>query len=382
MIHTIPGVGMEGTLKREIITGLILLFILCSGIAGADRLPSQVQENQKISISTIIDVVGFVSDSSYMSWTIDDSETPVTTSELSSGTAADAYTLTAAEASALAAAKASTAGLSYSAEKSGSNVILGSITVPDYLLNDLAFPGIDPSDPWWGLSWQDILDSLDSSHYSERADTEYGGIHDSKLNPGESIAIVTFSDSIMTNGGHLMLNKDIGFDSGDKGKGLDNLGVEKVLTYESIDGSFLVGSEEWSLDVAGNYADTEDSIRCVFASAEDKVFPAFCNVVKAKSELINFNSGQVSTKGGIRAVAATGDVPAGLFYQIAVTPNPNSATGYAEGTVKTSFAGSIMEARGKSDDPSATNQWSDKTTVSGSIKNFQKSFGYESGISI
>ena len=104
--------------------------------------------------------------------------------------------------------------------------------------------------------------------------------------------------------------------------------------------------------------------------------------MKAKSELINFNSGQVSTKGSLRAVAATSDVPAGLFYQIAVTPIPGSGSGFAEGTVKTEFAGSIMEARGKSDSPSATNQWSDKTSVSGGIKNFQKTFGYESGVTI
>ncbi|MCZ2417736.1 MAG: hypothetical protein LC132_09355 [Burkholderiales bacterium] len=278
---------VDVSLIYRICSVIVFLLILSTGIACADRLPFQVPENQKISISTIIDVIGFVSDKSYLSWTI------------------------------------------------------------DYLEG------------------------------SETTD-EFGSIHDGRLYPGESIAIASFSDSIMTNGGHLMLNKDLGFDSQNKGKGLNNLEVEKVLTYESIDGSFLVGSEEWSLDVAGNYAGTDDSIRCVFASARENVIPAFCNVVKARSELINFNSGQVSTKGGLRAVAATGDVPAGLFYQIAVSPIPGYE--FAEGTVKTGFAGSIMEARGKSDIPSVTNQWSDKASVSGGIRNFQKSFGYESGI--
>lgn len=370
---------MEVSLTYRIFSVTVIVLLALSGIACADRLPSQVPENQKISISTIIDVVGFVSDKSYMSWTIDDSETPVTTKQLNSGTGTTPIALTAEQVRALAAAKSSISGLTYSV---GAGNQLYSLTVPDYLLSDLALPNIAPTDPWWGKTWQSILNTLDSSSYSQTQDTEYGSIHDSRLNPGESIAIVTFSDSIMTNGGHLMLNKDIGFDSQNKGKGLSNLEVEKVLTYESIDGSFLVGSEEWSLDVAGNYANTDDSIRCVFASAQESVIPAFCNVVKAKSELINFNSGQVSTKGSLRAVAATSDVPAGLFYQIAVTPIPGSGSGFAEGTVKTEFAGSIMEARGKSDSPSATNQWSDKTSVSGGIKNFQKTFGYESGVTI
>ncbi|PWR76008.1 hypothetical protein ACKUB1_03565 [Methanospirillum stamsii] len=361
---------------KKIVFEMVLFFILLSGIVSADRLPYQVPENQKISISTIIDVVGFVSDSSSMSWTIDYSETPVTTSTMSS--LSGAHNLTSNQLTALASAKSSTSGLTYSVDSG----VLSSITVPDYLLDDLALPDIASTDPWWGMTWRGILDSLDSSSYAESEDTLTGSIHDGKLIPGESIAIVTFADSIRTNGGHLMLNKDLGFDSQNKGNGLSNLEVEKVLTYESIDGSFLVGSEEWSLDVAGNFADTDDSIRCVFASAKSDVLPAFCNVVKAKSELINFNSGQVSTKGGIRAVAASSDVPAALFYQIAVTPVSGSSSGFAEGTVKTSFAGSIMEARGDSDEPSATNQWSDKASVSGGIKNFQKSFGYESGFSL
>jgi len=369
---------MRGNFCKFTIIGIVLLFILISGAAVADRLPHQVPENQKISISTIIDVVGYVSDSSYFSWTIDYSETPVTGIQLNSVSASDAYILTDAQVNALAAEKSS-AGITYSV---GLSNTLNSLTVPDYSLDNLALPDIAMSDPWWGKTWRGIINSLDSTAYSKTDDTLTGSIHNGKLLPGESIAVVTYSDSIRTNGGHLMLNKDINFDSQNKGNGLNNLEAEKVLTYESIDGSILVGSEEWSLDVAGNYADTADSIRCVFTSAPDNVFPAFCNTVKAKSELVNFKSGQVSTKGGIRAVAASGDVPAGLFYQIAVTPNADSPDGYAEGTVRTSFAGSIMEARGKNDVPSATNQWSDKTSVSGSIRSFQKSFEYESGISL
>ncbi len=172
---------------------------------------------------------------------------------------------------------------------------------------------------------------------------------------------------------------NLDFDSQNKGKGLSNLEVEKVLTYASTEGAHLVGAEEWTLDVAGNWDKTRDSIRCVFASSASNYFPAFCNVVKAKSELVNINSAQISTKGSARAVAATGDIPAALNYQIAVTPDSNSGSGFADGTVKTLFGGSIMEARGKNQVPSATNNWKDTASVTGGIKNFQKTFAYESG---
>ncbi|MDD3574763.1 MAG: hypothetical protein PHD71_06970, partial [Methanospirillum sp.] len=246
------------------------------------------------------------------------------------------------------------------------------LDVPDYLLDTLIDAKQFP-----GLTFNDIAEALED--YALTAYTDVGYIHDSKLNPTEEIMILTWTDSLRTNGGKLALNENIDFDSRNKGKGLSNLEVEKVFTYASTEGAHLVGAEEWILDVAGNWESAADSIRCVFASAKTEFFPAFCNVVKAKSELVNINSAQVSTKGAARSVAATGDIPAMLNYQIAVTPDSNSGSGFADGTVKTFFGGSIMEARAKNQISSATNNWKDSASVTGGIKNFQKTFNYESG---
>jgi hypothetical protein len=246
------------------------------------------------------------------------------------------------------------------------------LDVPDYLLDTLIDAKQFP-----GLTFNDIAEEL--KDYALTAYTDVGYIHDSKLNPTEEIMILTWTDSLRTNGGKLSLNENIDFDSRNKGKGLSNLEVEKVFTYASTEGAHLVGAEEWILDVAGNWEDVAGTIRCVFASAKTDYFPAFCNVVKAKSELVNINSAQVSTKGAARSVAATGDIPAMLNYQIAVTPDSNSGSGFADGTVKTLFGGSIMEARAKNQITSATNNWKDSASVTGGIKNFQKTFNYESG---
>jgi len=165
------------------------------------------------------------------------------------------------------------------------------------------------------------------------------------LGASQTIADVTFKDAILTNGGKLAENKNFDFSSKNQASGLYNIENQKVLTYASTEGAHLVGEEEYTLSVAGNYATADDNIRCVFSTNHGGILPAFCNIVSAKSSLVNVNSAQVSTKGQIRAVAETGDVPAGLNYQIAVTPDANSGSGFAEGTVKTVFAGSIMEAR-------------------------------------
>nr|WP_319539493.1 hypothetical protein [uncultured Methanospirillum sp.] len=221
-----------------------------------------------------------------------------------------------------------------------------------------------------------------------------GSIPTGILKSGQVISDVTFKDAILTNGGKLAENKNFDFSSKNMGSGLYNIEQQKVLTYASTEGAHLVGEEEYTLSVAGNYANAVDNIRCVFSTNHGSVLPAFCNIVSAKSSLVNVNSAQVSTKGQIRAVAETADVPAGLNYQIAVTPDANSGSGFAEGTVKTVFAGSIMEARDGGNTnyalssgatwnkTSATNTWKDTTSVTGGIKTLQKAFTYQSGFKV
>jgi len=214
-----------------------------------------------------------------------------------------------------------------------------------------------------------------------------GAIPTGILGDQQAIADVTYRDAVLTNGGKLAENKNFEFDSRDKSAGLFNIEAEKVLTYASTEGAHMVGEEELTLDVAGNWAYTDGGIRCVFTQAKNPYMPAFCNVVSAKSSLVNVNSAQISTKGQIRAVAASADAPAELNYRIAVTPDANSGSGFAEGTVTTTFAGGIMEARDANDysgpanwnKTSATNSWKDHTEVTGGIKNFQKALAYKSG---
>ena len=263
----------------------MISLVLMIGVASADWLPNQTPENQLISISTVIDVIGMVEDNTEFSWVI-------------------------------------------------------------------ASPGSIPT----GM-----------------------------LGLQQSLADLNYKDKTMTNGGHIMMNKNVDFDSRDQSKGGYNLETEKVLTYTSIEGSHMSAEEGYTLSVAGSAANSDGNIRCVF-SQPSAALPSFCNVVTAQSSLINMNSVQLSTKGQVRAVAATHDIPAELNYQIAVTPDTSSGSDHVDGIVKTLFAGSIMEGRDNSDEnwnkTAATNEWKDSTEVYGGIKNFQKSFGYKSGLSI
>jgi len=228
----------------------------------------------------------------------------------------------------------------------------------------------------------------------------YGAIPTGSLFERQVVADIAYKDSILTNGGKLAENKNFGFNSKNQGNGLFNIEAEKVLTYASTEGAHMVGEESLVLSIAGNWDVTPDTIRCVFSNNAGYT-PAFCNIVSAKSSLVNVNSAQISTKGQIRAVGATADIPAELNYRIAVTPDANSGSGFAEGTVSTNYQGAIMEARNSDDylnvadhganarneayyyntwnQTSATNSWKDTATVTGGIKNFQHALAYKSG---
>jgi len=219
-----------------------------------------------------------------------------------------------------------------------------------------------------------------------------------------SIAYVTYKDDITTNGGQISEVKSFAMDTRGKTPGMFNVETKKVLTYTSQNGSSLMGSESYFLDVAGNWSAGNEGIVCVFSRGNQDTIPAFCNVVSASSTLRSVTTAQVQTVGGLTAVRETTgfDTPAALNYEISVTPDANSASGYADGIVSTVFAVSVMEGRYDGnvtprpnawaanpgrlatleffDQLTATLNYEDRATVAGGISTFNKVFGYQSGV--
>ena len=304
---------MKCKLYIAIIAAVFLVAV--SGLATADVLPREVPENQVFSVSSIIEAVGAVTESTSLVWQIGD------------------------------------AGLT-------------------------ALPGaqqvIDPNTGLPTGSWR-----------------------------SGSIAYVTYSDSIMTNGGQISEVKSFSMDTHAKTEGLFNIETAKVLTYTSQNGSHLMGQESYVLDVAGNWSWGADDIICVFARNQRQAIPAFCNKVTASSKLTSVTTAQVETIGSLTAVGVTTAVPAALNYEISVTPDANSASGYADGIFSTTFTVSVME--GRSDNPDGWQQYTDangnqlphlsaynelastltyidSASVAGGVSTFNKAFSYQSGV--
>lgn len=212
-----------------------------------------------------------------------------------------------------------------------------------------------------------------------------GPLENTILNSSEALSLVEYRDAMMSNGGTINEVKNNEFSSTSKGRKSYNIDQEKILTYLGQEGSHLFGGESMLMDNAGNYSNGSSTVRCAFAEPAEVLVPVFCTVVRAKSDLININHAKISTKGEIRSIGGF-STPAGMNYQIAVTPDGTS--GFAEGTVNTEFAGSIMEARDTDlrtdswNKTAAENSWKDTTQETGGIRNLQKTFGYVSGLRI
>lgn len=69
----------------------------------------------------------------------------------------------------------------------------------------------------------------------------------------EAMGSLVYHDSTMTDGGHLMMNKQFKFDSSNKGLSTGNLENRKLITYEGTEGSHLFAKEKLSMSTAGNY---------------------------------------------------------------------------------------------------------------------------------
>ncbi|MDR2855248.1 MAG: hypothetical protein LBV40_03715 [Methanomicrobiales archaeon] len=185
-------------------------------------------------------------------------------------------------------------------------------------------------------------------------DSAYRGINNEppvrgggSLISAESYGTANYFDLIATNGGQIAEVKSFSLDTHGKRAGRYNIETAKILTYTSQNGSHLMGAESFVLYIMGNWtAAIDDGLTCVFAQeiTQDTI-PAFCNKVTASSKLMSVTTAQVQTIGEMRIIGRGRSVPAALNYDIAVTPDANSASGYADGIFSTAFTVSIMEGR-------------------------------------
>ena len=187
-----------------------------------------------------------------------------------------------------------------------------------------------------------------------------------------------------TNGGYVSETKTFDPDTRNKAVGLFNVESTKTFTYatDANTGSIAQTAEMIATDNMGAPTSTADVVACPFGPSQSEVYPAFCNVMYAKSMSQGVTSSAQSSSAQVRMVAAGADTPAVLNYNFDVKPDASAGVGYAMGTLNTEFGVSIKEARGNGPAPSATLVFTDKATVTGMVAKLTKQYRSESGFSL
>ena len=256
---------------RDMMVGMMVCVFLCIPVSS-DRLPQGIPENQVWTTTSLIEGVGFTTESTSLNW----------------------YT--------------SDAGLT-------------ELPKPD--------PDEDVTTVWRGGAKGSP--SFLYTPSSEEYDVLSG-----------STSYMVYKDTVTSNGGQISEVKSFSMDTHKKTEGAHNVETEKVLTYTSQNGSHLLGSESYLLDVMGMWSPRSSELVCVFSSFGQKIIPAFCNKVTASSKLRSVTTAQIESIGAVTAVGAS---PAVLDYEISVTPDSTSASGFADATVSTMFTVNVMEGR-------------------------------------
>jgi hypothetical protein len=365
-------------LKKTILIASILLivFVLLTGMVAADRLPNQTPENQVFSMVSSVEAIGMYSGSQSLQWTA--GYAPI------SGSAMNVYALGGEGACArmndeeyeqfhsrLVAAGGSDTGTP------GEGYTVCSMNMPATLYNVNAYGDERQGYTTFGEIGEGITG--DGPTQTLQISTGHGGLHTGILDPDEVRATTAYSEMSETNGGYVSETKTFDPDTRNKALDLYNVEATKTFTYatDANTGSVAQTSEMIALDLMGSPTLTADVIACPFGPSVSEFYPAFCNVVYAKSMSQGVTSAAQSSSAQVRMIAATADVGSALNYNFDVKPDASAGVGYAMGTFGTEFGVSIKEARGNNLTPSQTVVYTDKATVAGMVAKFTKQHSYK-----
>jgi hypothetical protein len=369
-----------------LVAGIIILV----GMAAADRLPNETPENQVYSMMSGVEAIGSYQGSQSMQWT--------TGWDPSGGTF---YEFDAAEGECYSDdggfpieyidaldQQLKPAGGSVSYQETGEGKYeICSITVPQSMLGSSVV--VQDTEVQFLDTYGELGAAvMGTDGTSDVYTTGHGGLHTGILDSHETRSTTAYSEMTQTNGGYISETKSFDPDTRNKALGLFNVESTKTLTYatDANTGSIAQTAESITMDNMAEITYTSDVVACPFGPSETFYYPAFCNVVYAKSMSQGVTSAAMSSSAQTRTVAATADIPAELNYNFDVKPDASSDIGYAMGTFGTEFGVSITEERGLSNDiyaiPSIKNVYTDKATVTGMIAKFTKQYAYKSGFKL
>jgi hypothetical protein len=223
------------------------------------------------------------------------------------------------------------------------------------------------------------------------------------LQSGEVQYTTGYNDQLMAVSGQSVLSKTMAVSTASKIADQSSIKADTSLQYIAIDTGRATRTEDILLDGVAQATDTSDAILCPFASSVSPVIPAYCNIEQAGSS-IDSTLTSVVTHADDRFVGTDSTFPVVLNYQInaqGITLSDGSSSPMI-GSVSAYLKVHVQEARNQSlvfipstfgggnpdmwysQNPLRSEDlvYSETSSASGLVNKFSKSMSYQSGFNL
>ena len=230
---------------------------------------------------------------------------------------------------------------------------------------------------------------------------EDGAMTDNYVWAPERQAVFSYTESILADNGYSEFNEVQSMDTGNKVANQKNFASTEQFDYVSFDDTMgrATTSESMLLDMASQGDSALSRMLCPFATGDQGYIPAYCNVYEMGS---SFSGGQVSmvNRASTNFIAKAADVPTMIDYSVGLS-GTGSAAAWINARVMEGRTGYVFDTYTDEDgviySPAFYNPdmdigtaegmngfmqsvdltYKEKTTASGVIETFSKSFSVQ-----
>ena len=258
-----------------------------------------------------------------------------------------------------------------------------------------------------GISTQTVVQCTglvtNSEQYASQDSNQI--LNGAPLASGEVYGQSVYTSDLVAVNGATSLVKSMDLNTKNSVQGTDNVKTNQVLNFVGGNGGQAIGSESASIFNAGQATSSKDQFLCPFTASTTTTVPPFNENVAVGSHFDAYNI-QENSQTGITSVAATGDVPSSLSYNIgasgtgSINTYMNVLAQDARGNgqvlitpAKTTTIPATKDKCGKvitpaktvttpavyATEPSSDIQYSEKTSAMGNFV-FSKAMGYTSQV--
>ena len=386
------------------VVGLIAVVVLIAfmGMGNADTGVPAVPETQGFTTSTSSNVLGTVTETDSVVWTLtNDPFVLYTWTDALGVDVSGAFSGILPGNIKIAFAQLEAAGGSAVYTIVGPHIYVTQINIPESLLDEPIAADPNP------ITWRQLMalgQLLDPVNFLGPAISQQG-IHDGVLDPYQVQYTASYNDEYAGVSGQQSFTKSMTTSTGNTVAGQSNIDANTLIEFIASDTGRATRAEDLLIDGASQAQDASVLFICPFAGAEPGIVPAFCNIVEAGS---TFDTTLTSTVTSVdtRFVGIDAAVPVELNYNInsqgitlgdQYSPMVGSVSAYLnvhvqEARNENTLAGSVLaripgNGEGIIDysfpslgDPLQSEDlvYSETSTASGLITKFSKSMSYSS----